>query len=95
MKKTFEEINATMKELAEYTKMQTELEAQIDALRDEIKEFMTEQGIDEVIGTNGEKATWRDVISNRFATTEFKKIHADLYAAFTKKTTSKRFTFNA
>lgn len=95
MKRTIEEINNTMRELAEYSKMQEELTAQIESLKDEIKAYMTDEGIDEVIGDNGEKATWRDVISNRFASTEFKKVHADLYKAFTRQTTSKRFTFNA
>lgn len=95
MKKTFEEIQKTMKELAEFTVMQNELEAQIDSLKDEIKEYMTEQGIDEVISEDGSKATWREVLSSRFASTEFKKVHADLYKAFTKQTVSKRFTFNA
>ena len=33
MKKTIEEINATMKELAEYTAMKEELTAQIEALQ--------------------------------------------------------------
>ena len=35
MKKTLEEIRSTMKELAEYTRLQSELEAQIDNLKDE------------------------------------------------------------
>ena len=37
MKKTIAEINATLRELAEYTRMQDELTAQIDSLKDEIK----------------------------------------------------------
>lgn len=94
MKKTFEEITETMKELAEYTAMAAELKIQIEALQDEIKDYMTDNGTDELIGDNGAKATWREVISNRFASTEFKKVHADLYKAFTKQTTCKRFTFN-
>ena len=93
MKKTIEEINATMKELAEYTAMKEELTAQIEALQDQVKAYMTETGVDEVIGENGEKATFRSVISNRFDSTAFKKDFLDIYKEYTKRTEYKRFTF--
>lgn len=95
MKKTLVEIQKTMKELAEFTAMQTELEAQIDSLKDELKEYMKDEDIDELLGLNGEHAIWRPVISNRFASTEFKKVHADLYKAFTKQTETRPFKFYA
>ena len=88
------DINAIMAELKEMNELLAETNAIIESLKDEVKEYMTENNIDEVIGGAGEKATWREVISNRFASTEFKKVHADLYKAFTTQTTSKRFTFN-
>ena len=91
--KTIAEINATMKELAEYTAMKEELTAQIEALQDEIKGYMTETGVDEVIGENGEKATFRSVISNRFDSTSFKKDFLDIYKEYEKRTEYKRFTF--
>lgn len=87
-------INEVMKELAEMNALLEETNAIIEGLKDEVKEYMIDQDIDEVVSDSG-KATWREVISNRFASTEFKKVHADLYKAFTKQTTSKRFTFNA
>ena len=93
MKKTIAEINATMKELAEYTAMKEELTAQIEALQDEIKGYMAETGVDEVIGENGEKATFRSVISNRFDSTSFKKDFLDIYKEYCKRTEYKRFTF--
>ncbi len=92
--KTMNEINATMKELAEYTELAEQLKAQIEALQDEVKAYMTETGVDEVIGENGEKATWRGVISNRFDSTAFKKDFLDIYKEYTKRTEYKRFTFN-
>ena len=95
VKEMKKDINAIMKELAEMTAMLEETSAIVESLKDEVKAYMTETGTDEVISDNGAKATWREVISNRFASTEFKKVHADLYKAFTKQTTSKRFTFNA
>ena len=87
-------INEVMKELAEMNALLEETSAIVEGLKDEVKAYMTETGTDEVLSDSG-KATWREVISNRFASTEFKKVHADLYKAFTKQTTSERFTFNA
>ena len=91
MRKSIEE---TMKELAEYTSLKEEMEMQIESLKDEIKNYMTENGVDEVLSEDGSKATWREVISNRFESTAFKKDFLDIYKEYTKKTTSKRFTFN-
>ncbi len=88
-------INEVMRELAEYTALKEEMEMQIEALKDEVKSYMTEQGVDEVLAEDGSKATWREVISNRFDSTAFKKDFLDIYKEYTKKTTSKRFTFNA
>lgn len=89
------DINAIMKELAEYTALKEEMEMQIESLKDEVKSYMTENQVDEVLSDDGSKATWREVISNRFDSTAFKKDFLDIYKEYTKKTTSKRFTFNA
>jgi predicted phage-related endonuclease len=87
------DINKVMRELAEYTELAEQLKAQIEDLQDEVKAYMTETGTDEVIGENGEKATWRGVISNRFDSTAFKKDFLDIYKEYTKRTEYKRFTF--
>ena len=93
--KTAAEINAIMKELADYSAMKEELTAQIEALQDLVKTYMTENGIDEVIGENGEKATWRSVVSNRFDSASFRKSEwGQLYNEFCKRTEYLRFTFN-
>lgn len=92
--KTIAEINATMKELAEYTAMKEELTAQIEALQDQLKEYMTETGQDELIGENGSKCTFRNVVSSRFDSASFKKSEwGELYKEFCKRTEYKRFTF--
>jgi len=96
VKEMKKDINAIMKELAEMTAMLEETSAIVESLKDEVKAYMTEQGVDEVVTENGEKATWREVISNRFDSTAFKKSEwGELYKEFTKPTKSKRFTFNA
>lgn len=96
MKKTLAEINATMKELAEYTAMKDELESQIDALKDTLKEYMKEESLDELLGENGEHAVWRPVVSNRFDSTAFKKSEwGELYKEFTKPSETRPFKFFA
>ena len=96
MRKTLAEIRRTMKERAEFTAMQTELEAQIENLKDELKEYMKAEKIDEILGENGEHAVWRTVISNRFDSTAFKKSEwGELYKMYTKPTETRPFKFFA
>ena len=95
MKKTLSEINATIAELAEYTRLQEELTAQIDSLKDQIKDYMTTEGIDEMLGEQGEHIIWKDVISNRFDTTSFKKSWLELYNSYTKPSKTRPFKFFA
>ena len=96
MKKTISAINATLKELAEYTRLQDELTAQIDALKDELKAYMMDENLDELLGENGEHAVWRKVISNRFDSTAFKKSEwGELYKEFTKPSETRPFKFFA
>lgn len=92
MKKTTN-INEVIKEIKEYQDMQEALKIEIEKLKAEAIEYLNENEIDEYMCEDG-KVTYREVISNRFASTEFKKVHADLYEAFTKKTSSMRFTCN-
>ena len=92
---TLKNINETMKELAEMTAMLEETKAIIDSLQEEVKAYMTAEGIDEILSETGEKATWREVISSRFDSTAFKKDFSYIYKEYTKKTAYKRFTFTA
>ena len=86
-------INEVIREYKEYQAMKDELEKAMAELKEQAIEYMADAEVDEIVTDEG-KVTYRDVISNRFASTEFKKVHADLYKAFTKQTTSKRFTCN-
>lgn len=87
-------INEVMKELAEYTALLEEVKVAIDGLQDELKAYMTDNNLDEILSSDGAKATWREVISNRFDSTAFKKDFLDIYKEYTKQTTCKRFTFS-
>lgn len=90
------DINAIMRELAEFTRMQEELDAQIDNLKDEIKSYMTAENLDELLGENGEKVYWKSQIQNRFDSTAFKKSEwGELYKMFTKPSETRPFKFFA
>lgn len=65
------------------------LEMQKDALADHIKQVMGEA---EELCVGSYTVRYKTVVSNRFDTTSFKKLHADMYADFLKESTSRRFT---
>lgn len=85
-------INETMKELAQWQRMQEEAAAMVEALKDQIKEHMTAAGL-EVLTGDEHKATFKTVSSSRIDTAALKKGHPDIAAAYTKQTETKRFTF--
>ena len=69
-------------------------EAEAEALRDAIKAEMLERDTEEL--TAGQYIVrWTSVISNRFDTTAFKKVMPDVYKAYTKAVSSRRFSISA
>lgn len=85
-------INETMRELAQYTRLQEEAAATVEALKDQIKQYMTENQLDTLAGDE-HKATYKAVSSSRVDTAALKRDHPDIATAYTKKTETKRFTF--
>lgn len=85
-------LNEIMKELAEYTRLAEEIAATVDSLKDSLKRYMEENGVDTITG-NEHKASYKAVTSNRIDTTALKRDYPDIAAAYTKTTTAKRFTF--
>lgn len=86
-------INSKFKELAQYKQMEAEAKALKEALEAEIKAMMEAEGVDTIIGDE-HKATYKEVVSNKFDSAAFKKAgHEDLYKEFTKASTSMRFNF--
>lgn len=85
-------INETMKDLAQWQRMQVEAAAMVEALKDQIKEHMTAAGL-EVLTGDEHKATFKTVSSSRIDTAALKKGHPDIAAQYTKTTETKRFTF--
>ena len=86
-------IQKTMKELAQYIRMQEEISETIEGLKDQIKAYMQENGL-ETLASDEHKATYKTVTSSRIDTTAFKKAFPSMAEQFTKTTTSQRFTFN-
>ena len=80
-----------IEELKELELLIKEAEQEAEAIKDSIKAEMLEQGTEELsIGTH--IIRWTTTLTNRFDTTIFKKKYDELYRAFTKQTTSRRFT---
>lgn len=85
------ELDSKIKELRELKRMAEELQAEIDGITDTIKAEMTARNVDTLTGADW-KATWKEVTSNRVDTAALKKALPDVAAAFTKASTSRRFT---
>ena len=88
---TTTEIIKKVIELQELEDMLHELNAEIDSIKDSLKQALNEQHSEElIVGTHVIRYT--TVISNRFNSTEFKKVMPEVYKAYLKPVTSKRFT---
>ncbi len=91
--RTINEMKDIIREYKQFEEMAAELKKEMELLKDEAIEILGAENIDEFTCDEG-KVTYREVLSNRFASTEFKKVHKDLYEAFLKQTSSMRFTCN-
>ena len=87
------ELIAKIEALNEWETILAEAQAEAEALRDSIKEEMLANETEEMV-VGAYIIRWTSVLSNRFDTTGFKKIYGDLYKAFTKQTSSRRFSIS-
>lgn len=86
------DINAIMAELAQYTRMAEEIAATVEWLKDQLKNYMVENGLDVLTGSE-HKVTYKTVTSSRIDTSALKKALPEVAAQYTKITETKRFTF--
>jgi len=87
------EIISKIESLKEWEALAEEAAAEIESLKDEIKRHMDTIGAEELTaGTH--IVRWTTVLSNRFDSTAFKKVMPDVYKAYTKQVTSRRFTIS-
>ena len=84
--------NEIMKELAEYNRIAEETAAVIEGLKDQLKNYMTAEKIETLIGAE-HKAMYTAVITNRIDTKALKADLPDVAKKYTKSSSSMRFTF--
>ena len=85
------EITAVIASLKDWEALAAEAAAEIDALKDTIKREMDRRGVEE-LEAGQYIARFTTVTSNRLDTTAMKKKLPEVYAAFTKQVTSRRFS---
>lgn len=87
------EMLAKIELLNKYEAMIEELKKEAESIRDTIKEEMLAKDTEELIA--GQYIIrWTSILSNRFDSTSFKKVMPDVYKAFTKSISSRRFTIS-
>ena len=74
-----------------YEDLAAKAKEKANAIRDAIKEEMARQETEELVA-GSYIVRYTSVISNRFDSTTFKRLYADLYKDFTKPVSSRRFT---
>lgn len=87
------ELLAKIELLNKYEAMIEEVKAQADTIRNEIKAEMEAHDLEEMIA--GQYIIrYTAVLSNRFDSTAFKKVMPEIYKAYTKQVSSRRFTIS-
>ena len=80
-----------VEQLKELDNLLEEVKVEAEALRDEIKQEMMARDTEELeAGKYVVRGTF--ILSNRFDTTAFKRVMPDVYKAYTKQISSRRFT---
>ena len=86
-------IHETMKELAQYLRMQEEIAETVEGLKDTIKNYMKENGL-ETLASDEHKATYKTVSSSRIDTTALKRENPAIAEQYSKMIISNRFICN-
>ena len=88
------DLETKIAKMQEWEALAEEANAEAEALRDEIKAELTSRNAEEV--TTGKYIIrWTSVLSQRFDSTAFKRAMPDVYKAFTKQVSSRRFSVSA
>lgn len=85
------ELVSRIESLREWENILEEAQQEVEALKDSLKAELTERGVEE-LEAGQYIIRYTNVLSNRFDSSAFKKIYGDLYKAFTKQISSKRFS---
>ena len=85
------EITGKIEALKELESLIEEAKAEAEALRDEIKTEMLSRDTEE-LEAGQYIVRWTSVLTQRFDTTAIKKVMPDVYKAYTKQVSSRRFS---
>ncbi len=87
------ELLAKIELLNKYEAMMEEMKTQADTIRNEIKAEMEARELEEMIA--GQYIIrYTSVLSNRFDSTTFKRVMPEIYKAYTKQVSSRRFSIS-
>ena len=87
------EIQAQIESLRALEELIEEAKAEAETLRDAIKQEMLSRDV-ETLEAGQYIVRWTSVLSQRFDTTSFKKVMPEVYKAYTKQVSSRRFTIS-
>ena len=88
------EIQAQIESFRALEELIEEAKAEAETLRDAIKQEMLNRDTEE-LSAGQYIVRWTSVLSQRFDTTAFKKVMPEVYKAYTKQVSSKRFSISA
>ena len=88
------ELTAQIESLRALEELIEEAKAEAETLRDAIKQEMLNRDTEE-LSAGQYIVRWTSVLSQRFDTTSFKKVMPEVYKAYTKQVSSRRFTISA
>ena len=88
------EIQTQIESLRALEELIEEAKAEAETLRDAIKQEMLSRDVD-TLEAGQYIVRWTSVLSQRFDTTAFKKVMPEVYKAYTKQVSSRRFTISA
>ena len=80
-----------VEQLKELENLLEEVKVEAEAIRDEIKQEMMARDTEE-LEAGKYIVRWTSILSNRFDTTAFKRVMPDVYKAYTKQISSRRFS---
>ena len=87
------EITTKIEALRELEELIEEAKVEAESLRDEIKAEMLSRNTEEM-SVGQYIVRWTSVLSNRFDSTAFKKVMPEIYKAYTKQISSRRFSIS-
>lgn len=90
---TKKEIIAQIELMNEWERVIEEAKAEVEEIKDSIKAEMADRDLDE-LEAGSYIVRYKTVATSRFDSTAFKKTYEDLYKAFLKQSTSRRFSIS-